>query len=696
MSKYLEQAKKLVSEMTLEEKVSQMLHRSPSVERLNIPSYNWWNEALHGVARSGVATVFPQAIGLAATFDPDLVFKVAEIIAVEARAKYNAYQEEGDHDIYKGLTFWSPSINIFRDPRWGRGQETYGEDPWLTAKMGVSFIKGLQGEDRENLKTAACAKHFAVHSGPESERHSFNAVCSKYDFWNTYMPAFEAAVKEADVESVMGAYNCTFGEPCCGSKFLLQDILKEKWGFSGHIVSDCWAIKDFYESHNVTKNAVESVALAVDNGCDLNCGNLFHYCIQAVREGMLEEEKIDQAVVRLFVTRMRLGILGETSNNKYDNIPYSVVDCSEHRAFNLAVARRSQVLLKNDGVLPIDLSAIKTIGVVGPNADSKRSLEGNYEGTPSEYCTILRGIRKKAWASDVRVMYAQGCHLYNDRVSKLALEDDRIAEAMSVVKNSDISIVCLGLDADIEGEQGDTSNEFTAGDKPDIYLPGNQLKLLEKIISAANGKPVIVVLLGGSALSLNGLEEKSNAQLHAFYPGALGGYAVADILFGDYNPEGKLPVTFYNSNDDLPDFCDYSMENRTYRYFKAKPIYPFGYGLSYGKMELSEFEYRNETCFVRVKNTGEIQCAQVLQVYISGEKMKENFELRGVKRVELNPGEETVAEINIDSSAFSKYNEDGDLVKIPGKFKIHVGFSQPDERSIELLGFAPKCIEIEA
>jgi beta-glucosidase len=408
------EAKKLVSQMTLEEKVSQMLHSAPAIKRLGIPGYNWWNEALHGIARSGVATMFPQAIGLAATFDPELISEVATVISDEGRAKYHAYQEEGDHDIYKGLTFWSPNINIFRDPRWGRGHETYGEDPYLTARLGVAFIKALQGEDRGCMKTAACAKHFAVHSGPEGERHEFNAVCNDYDLWNTYLPAFEAAVKEGDVEAVMGAYNRTNGEPCCGSKTLLLDILRDKWGFDGHVVSDCWAIKDFHERHMVTATPVESVSLAVRNGCDLNCGNLFGHCVTAVQEGLLTEEEIDRAVTRLMVARMRLGLLGAPENKAYTSIPYEVVDSDEHREFNLNVARRSLVMLKNNGALPLNSGKINTIAVVGPNADSRLALEGNYQSTASEHMTPLQGIKKYLAGEngETRVLFSEGCHLY--------------------------------------------------------------------------------------------------------------------------------------------------------------------------------------------------------------------------------------------------------------------------------------------
>ncbi len=695
MMNYREKARELVSKMTLEEKVSQMLHRAASVDRLGIPAYNWWNEALHGVARSGVATVFPQAIGMAATFDAELLEKVADVISNEGRAKYNAYQQEGDRDIYKGLTFWSPNINIFRDPRWGRGHETYGEDPYLTSKLGVAFIRGLQGPDREQLKSAACAKHFAVHSGPESERHEFNAICDAYDLWNTYLPAFEAAVKEAGVEAVMGAYNRTLDEPCCGSKFLLKDILRDKWGFDGHVTSDCWAIRDFHMHHHITHTPVESVALAVRYGCDLNCGNLFGYCLEAVDEGLLTEEEIDQAVERLFVTRMRLGMLGAPENPKYTAIPYEVVDCQSHREINLDVTRRSLVLLKNDGILPLDIHPIKTIGVIGPNADSRRALEGNYEGTASEHVTVLDGIRQLAQQTGTRVLYAQGCHLYKNSVSGLAQPDDRMAEARIVAKHSDAIILCLGLDADIEGEEGDASNEFSSGDKNNLDLPGRQQALLENVVEASNGKPVILVLISGSALAISWAHEHTNGIIQAFYPGALGGQAIAEAIFGHFSPEGKLPVTFYKSTDELPDFRDYNMENRTYRYFKGEALYPFGFGLGYSHFELDSLRMDSQQVIVNVKNSGDREARETVQVYVSSPGQKEKFSLCGIKKVLLKPGEEHELRIPLEDKVFSRYNSQGDLELIRGRHLLYVGFTQPDERSVSLYGAEPLMMQID-
>lgn len=686
------EAAALVARMTLEEKVSQMLHGASAVQRLNIPSYNWWNEALHGIARAGTATMFPQAIALAATFDPEFLREVADAISTEGRAKYNAAQEEGDHDIYKGLTFWSPNINIFRDPRWGRGHETYGEDPWLTGRLGVAFIRGLQGEDRDSLKAAACAKHFAVHSGPENERHEFNAVVDDYDLWNTYLAAFEAAVKEGGVEAVMGAYNRTLGEPCCGSKRLLKDILRGKWGFDGHVVSDCWAIKDFHENHKVTRTPVESVALAVGNGCDINCGTLFGYCLQAVREGLLSEEQIDAAVTRLFVSRMRLGLLGAPENEKYASIPYEAVDSEEHRRLNLEAARRSLVLLKNDGALP--LKGIGTIGVIGPNADSRRALQGNYEGTASRQVTVLDGIREAAEAEGIRVMYAQGCHLYKSKVSDHGLDSDRLAEAVTVAKRSDAVVLVLGLDADIEGEEGDASNEFAGGDKRGLELPGRQQELVGTVLGAAGGKPVVVVLVSGSALTLDDADEKISGLLQAFYPGAQGGRAVAEALFGKFSPSGKLPVTFYRATRDLPDFHDYDMENRTYRYFKGEALYPFGFGMGYGRFAISGLEVNGGSVSATVGNVGDIAARETLQLYARAGGEKERWCLAGVKPVYLRPGESTKVTLTIGANAFHRYDANGDLREAAGRRTLYLGFTQPDPRSAALYGQAPLQAEV--
>ncbi|NLN41329.1 MAG: glycoside hydrolase family 3 protein, partial [Clostridiales bacterium] len=578
-------ARELVEQMTIEERASQLRYNAPAIERLNIPAYNWWNEALHGVARAGTATMFPQAIGLAAMFDDEFLQKIADIIATEGRAKYNEAVKHGDHDIYKGLTFWSPNVNIFRDPRWGRGHETYGEDPYLSGRLGVAFINGLQG-DGKYLKSAACAKHFAVHSGPEAVRHEFNAEATAKDMWETYLPAFEECVVEAKVESVMGAYNRTNGEPCCGSYTLLRDILREKWQFEGHVVSDCWAIRDFHTRHFVTSTAPESVALALKAGCDLNCGNMYLHVLQALQENLITEEDITRAAIRLFTTRIKLGMFDDDC--EYDNIPYSVVDSKEHNEVALEAARKSLVLLKNDGILPLDKSKIKSIGVIGPNANSRLALKGNYYGTPSRYITFLEGIQDYLEDEDIRIYYSEGCHLHKDKVEPLALKHDRLSEALTVAEHSDVVILCLGLDETLEGEEGDTGNHAASGDKLDLNLPEVQQMLLEKVVAV--GKPTILLLATGSAMSINFADEHCNAIIQTWYPGARGGKAVAECLFGEFSPAGKLPVTFYKSLEGLPEFTDYSMKGRTYRYMETEPLYPFGYGLTYSKVALKNLK----------------------------------------------------------------------------------------------------------
>ncbi|MDR2532589.1 MAG: glycoside hydrolase family 3 C-terminal domain-containing protein [Oscillospiraceae bacterium] len=692
MTDYKKAARALISQMTLEEKVSQMLHGSAAIPRLGIPAYNWWNEALHGVARAGTATVFPQAIAMAAMFDEELIYEIAVAVSDEGRAKYHAYQEEGDRDIYKGLTFWSPNINIFRDPRWGRGHETYGEDPYLTARLGIKFVNGLQGPDKNHLKTAACAKHFAVHSGPEGIRHEFDAVCNDYDLWNTYLPQFEAMVYEADVEGFMPAYNRTNGEPCCGSTALLVDILRGKWSFDGYVTSDCWAIKDFHEKHKVTSNATESVALAVNAGCHLNCGNLYGYCLIAVKEGLLSEEKINDAVEHLYVTRMKLGLLGAPEIPEYINIPYDILDCPKHKALNLKASQNGIVMLKNDGALPLDPAKIKSVAVIGPNANNRTALIGNYFGTARELITVVEGISEKADEHGFRVYYAEGCHLFKDRLSILAFKDDRESEAVSAVKHSDAVVVCLGLDSTVEGEENDLGNEFGGGDKEGLNFPGRQQHLLEKVTKAANGKPVILVTLAGSAMAVTWADENVGAILHGFYPGAQGGRAIADIIFGKVSPSGKLPVTFYRSDTDLPDFCDYNMENRTYRYFRGEPLYPFGFGLGYCKFEMSGVGATENEVTLTVKNNGSMQAAEIVQVYASNPNLREVRSLIGFKRTELEAGQSKTVVIPLDKNAFFRRDSNGDLYKVGGKYEISVGFSQPDERSVRLCGVKPAVV----
>jgi len=696
----LEKAKELVSKMTLQEKAEQLTYKAPAIKHLNIPRYNWWNEGLHGVARAGTATVFPQAIGLAAMFDDEFLGEIAKIIATEGRAKYNENSKKEDRDIYKGLTYWSPNVNIFRDPRWGRGHETYGEDPYLTSRLGVAFVKGLQG-DGKYLKIAACAKHFAVHSGPEGLRHEFNAVVSKKDLYETYLPAFEACVKEADVEAIMGAYNRTNDEPCCGSELLLKDILRGKWQFKGHVVSDCWAIADFHLYHGVTSTATESAALAIKNGCDLNCGNVYLQMLLAYKEGLVAEEDITRAAERLMATRIRLGMFDEEC--EYNKIPYEVNDCREHNEVSLKASRKSIVMLRNNGLLPLDKSKLKSIGIIGPNADSEIMLKGNYFGTASKYITILEGIHEAVDSDDIRIFYSEGCHLYKDRVSGLAEADDRMAEAITVAEHSDIVVMCLGLDSTIEGEQGDAGNSDGAGDKLNLNLPGKQQELLEKVI--ATGKPVIVILGAGSALTLQGQEENCAAILNAWYPGSHGGRAVADLIFGKCSPSGKLPVTFYKTTEELPEFTDYSMKGRTYRYMRGESLYPFGYGLTYSNIEIADLsvsdinkDFENVEVSIKISNIGNFDIEEVLQCYIKDIESKyavDNYSLSTFKRIALNKGESKIVKMIINKKAFKVVNDEGERVFDSKKFKLFVGISQPDRRSVQLTGITPLETYIE-
>lgn len=686
----------LVSRLTLEEKVSQMLYYSYAISRLGIPEYNWWNECLHGIARAGVATVFPQAIGMAASFNQKRLYQVAVVIADEARAKYNEFQRHEDRGIYKGLTFWSPNINIFRDPRWGRGQETYGEDPYLTSRLGVAFIKGLQGDHPKYLKTAACAKHFAVHSGPETERHVFNALVTPKDMYETYFPAFYAAVKEAKVEAVMGAYNRTNGEPCCASKTLIQDILRDEWGFEGHYVSDCGAIEDIHKYHKVTNDPEESAAMAVNNGCDLNCGRVYEYLMEAIKKCLISKENIDTAVRRLFTTRFKLGMFDPEELVPFNNIPFEINDCEEHRQLALEMARESIVLLKNENsLLPLNKDEIKSIAVIGPNADDKQVLLGNYFGLPSRYVTVIEGIRQAA-NEDTRVYFAEGCVLADTPESYWGNPPTTgFAEALAIAERADIVVMCLGLSPVIEGEEGSVANSDGGGDRIDLKLPGMQLELL-KVINQT-GKPIVLVMLNGSPLEINWAQDNIPAILEVWYPGEEGGTAIADVIFGNYNPAGRLPITFVNSMEQLPPFRDYGMKNRTYRYLEGDSLYPFGYGLSF-----TDFEYKNLVVseqklltnsdiniriLVDVKNTGKVVGDEVVQLYVSDLEASTTvpkWELKGFKRIKLNPAEVTRVEFELTGRQLALIDDDGNCLLEPGRFRIYVGGQQPDNRSQEL------------
>lgn len=686
-------AEELVSRMTIEEKASQLRFDSPAIPRLGIPEYNWWNEGLHGVARGGTATSFPQAIGMAAMFDEELLQKIGDAISTEARAKYNALSSEGDRDIYHGLTLWSPNINIFRDPRWGRGHETYGEDPFLTASLGKAFVRGIQGNG-STLKAAACAKHFAVHSGPEELRHHFDATVSQKDLNETYLPAFKALVEEAGVEAVMGAYNRTNGEPCCANPYLMAK-LRGEWGFQGHFVSDCWAVRDFHEGHKVTSSPVESVTKALKAGCDVNCGCTYQHIMHAYELGMITEEDITKCAVRLFTTRFMLGILGK-KGSEYASIPYSAIECNEHIALAHKAALESCVLLKNNGLLPLDINSCGTLGVIGPNANSRVSLIGNYHGTSSRYTTVLEGIQDLV-ADKCRVLYSEGCALSRDRVENLAQPNDRLAEAVAVARNSDTVLLVLGLDETLEGEEGDTGNSYFSGDKKDLLLPESQRLLMSTIL--ALGKPTVVILMAGSSIDVTKAHSEADAVLLTWYPGARGGSAVAELLFGKESPSGKLPVTFYTNDAlaEMPDFTDYSLDNRTYRYYTGTPLYPFGYGLTYGKCKVDALSFDGSSATVKVQNLGARSTDDVLQLYIRDQESPlapVNPVLCAFRRVRLNAGEEAEITLGLDKNAFTVVDETGARVPGSGSWVLSAAFSGPDARSAELTGETPVSIEI--
>ena len=824
-------AKELVAQMTLEEKVSQMGYESPAIERLNIPEYNWWNECLHGVGRAGRATVFPQAIGLAATFDKNQMSKISEIISDEARAKHHEFASRGKRGIYQGLTYWTPNINIFRDPRWGRGMETYGEDPYLAGELAVRFIKGLQGDDPNYLKLVATAKHFAVHSGPEIDRHRFNAEPSIQDFLNTYSPHFEKVVKEAGVYSIMCAYNSYKGKPCCGNKEL-DNLLRKDWGFNGYIVSDCWAIKDFYDegAHEISADAKEASAMAVKAGTDLNCGDSYPALVAAVNDGLITESELDVSLERLMVARLKLGLFAPEGAVKYENISYDVVDSEKHRLAALETARKSMVLLKNeDNALPLDKSKIKKIAVIGSNADDLEVLLGNYNGYPTNPITPLEGIKQKL--PNAEVSYAVGCKLaeglpvfepipssvlftdqskntnglnaeYFDNIAfegtpkhtrvdenvyftwrttppfddfsydaysvrwtgilsvdktgsyalggeafssiKLYLDDKLIiqrddvhhpkklyeyvqleagkkykirfeciqdntehslmhllwespknnleSEAIAIAKDADAVIMYMGISPLLEGEEMKVKVDgFSGGDRVNTKLPKTQADLIKKI--KALGKPTVLVLLNGSALSINWEDENIPAVLEAWYPGQAGGTAIADVIFGDYNPAGRLPVTFYKDIKDIPAFSNYDMTGKTYRYFKGEPLYEFGYGLSYTNFKYSNLkvpeaiETGNDfSVEVDVENVGELNGEEVIQLYIQNSNADEynpHKSLAAFERVSFKSGEKKTLTFKISKDQLSIVNKDGEKVVKPGEYKISVGGAQPSESRIK-------------
>jgi beta-glucosidase len=679
-------AKELVSQMTVDEKIAQLEFDAPEIERLSIPEHNYWNEGLHGVANAGTATMFPQAIGMAAMFDEKLLEKVGEVISTEARAKYNEFIKHNDRDIYKGLTYWSPNVNIFRDPRWGRGQETYGEDPYLSGQLGIAFINGLQGNEKY-LKIAACAKHFAVHSGPEPLRHYFNAEVSQKDLHETYLPAFKSAVIDGQVESVMTAYNRINGAPASVNKELLS-VLRDDWKFEGHVVSDYLALEDVNKNHKYTSNEQQTMALALKSGLDLCAGHIAKYLKTALDEKLITEKEIDTSVIRLMTTRILLGMF--STDNKYDQIPFEVNDCKEHKEIALDVTRKSFVLLKNDGILPLNNKSINTIAVIGPTANERSVLKGNYFGTASKYTTFLEGIQEKV-AENTRILFSEGCHLFKKSIKRLARENDRISEALSVAEHSDLIILCLGFDSSMEGEEGDPGNEYPAGDRENLGFPRLQQKLLEDLLTV--GKPVILVSTSGSPLTYGGLETHPNLKgiMHAWYPGAQGGVALADILFGEVSPSGKLPITFYKSENDLPDFIDYSMVNRTYRYMSTDALYPFGYGLTYSNVELENANIDNKTKDVSdvsvtldVSNTGRIDTDEVIQVYIKDTDSLYsplNPRLGAFKRVFIKKGETKRITISIPKNSFMITDSEGVSCLDGENYDVYIGLGQPDERT---------------
>lgn len=697
----------LVSRLSLPEKASQMLHESPAVERLGIPAYNWWNEGIHGVARAGIATVFPQAIGLAATWNVPRMAEIASAISDEARAKHHEYVRHGDRGMYKGLTFWAPNVNIFRDPRWGRGHETYGECPYLTGRLGVAFCKGLQGDDPTYFKVVATPKHYAVHSGPEGLRHGFDAVVSQKDLRETYLPAFVACLTEGKAHSVMAAYNRTNGEPCAGSPTLLQKILRDEWGFGGYVVSDCWAIKDFHESHKVTASWAESAAMAVKAGCDLNCGCTYEHIPAAIEQGLLREQDVDVCVKRLFAARIRLGLFDPPNRVPFAAIPYEVNDCERHRLLARIAARESIVLLKNaGGLLPLRKD-LGSIAVIGPNAYDPAVLHANYFGIASRTITPLEAIRA-AVSPATKVLYTDGCKLTGTKTDGLGRAGN-LSEALSIAERAETVVLCLGLSAEIEGEQGDAGNSEAAGDKVDLRLTGLQSLLLEQVVGV--GKPTVLVLVSGSPLELTWADEHVGAIVQAFYPGEEGGAAIADVLFGDFNPGGRLPITFPRRVADLPPFADYAMIGRTYRYLQTEPLYPFGYGLSYTTFQYSGVALSKSRlaigeddriaavqASVTVRNTGPRLGDEVVQLYVEDLESScvvPHRELRGFERVSLAPGESRAVSFALSMRDLSLIDLQGRRVIEPGRFRITIGGSQPDVRSVALTGQHPPSAELE-
>ncbi|TVT37307.1 glycoside hydrolase family 3 protein [Hymenobacter setariae] len=676
----------LIKQLSLEEKAQQMLDQSPAIPHLGIPAYSWWNEALHGVGRSAPATVFPQAIGLGATFDDDLALREATAISDEARAVYNAAIAKNHYVKYGGLTFWTPNINIFRDPRWGRGQETYGEDPTLTSRLGVAFVKGLQGNDPRYLKVAACAKHYAVHSGPERLRHEFNAEASAQDLRETYLPAFKALVKEGNVEAVMCAYNSTNGEPCCGNEFLLSQVLRKEWGFRGHVVSDCGALDDLYQGHKTVKTKTEAAALALSRGVDLNCGDTYTKLPEAVKQGLLKESQVDSALAILLRTRFKLGLFDGQNATPYDKLGPEVVNSAAHRALAKEVALKSMVLLKNNGVLPLRPDLGKYF-VTGPNATSVEALLGNYYGVNGQMSTILEGL-VGAVQPGSQIEYKQGALLDRPNINPI---DWTTGEA----KQTDAILVVLGITGVLEGEEGESIASAHAGDRLDYNLPQNQIDFLRKLRQGSK-TPIVAIVTGGSPMNLSEVHELADAVLLTWYPGEEGGNAVADLVFGKVSPSGRLPVTFPKSLAQLPAYEAYGMKGRTYRYLEAEPMYPFGFGLGYGKFTYSGAKLstikaaKNKPVELTatVTNTGAMASEEVVQLYLTHPQkagaQTPLFALKSYQRVRLAPGASQTVKFTLTPDMLAQVNAQGQAVAPSGPVTVWVGGSLPSARSLAL------------
>lgn len=691
-----ERVRDLVSHLTLDEKVGLMSHPAHGVPRLGIPAYNYWNEALHGVARNGRATVFPQAIGMAATWDKELIHQIGTAISDEGRAKYHAaLKRKGYTDQYQGLTFWSPNVNIFRDPRWGRGQETWGEDPFFTGEMASAFVKGLQGDHPTYLKAAACAKHYAVHSGPEKDRHFFDAVVSKHDLHETYLPAFKKLVTEARVESVMGAYNRTLGEPCCASRLLIEDILRGAWGFEGHFVSDCGALADFHLNHKVTSDAAETAALALLRGCDLGCDHIYNEIPEAIERGLITEADVDRALERTLGTRFKLGMFDPDEKVPFASIPTEVVACEAHRKLAYRAAVESVVLLKNkDNILPIKPSTRK-IFVTGPTAASMEVLLGNYYGFNEHMITLLEGLTGRL-PEGMGMEYTSGALLKHPREIKDIW-------AFGMAQSADVTIVCAGQSSFLEGEEGESLLSPQNGDRESISLPDSQVNYIKEL--AIHGARIVLVLTGGSPIALGEVEDLVEAIVFVWYPGMEGGRAVADVLFGDVAPAGRLPITFPKSLEQLPPFDDYNMAGRTYRYMTEEPLYPFGFGLSYTRFEYCGLEVVSPAVSpsgfeveVTVQNTGSVAADEVVQFYISALESRipaPISQLVGFQRVHLEPGQGKTVKLAVTPEMLMLYDEDGLQKLEPGKFRLTVGGCSPGARGQALGAPQPASIEFQ-